>query len=91
MLFLGVVRLLSRGTRRPLADSCREHARRTFVDNVDRLNFDNWAEHQALYPEGKPIFPYPRAKARRQAPVDIRVALAARAVAIGAIETLAVA
>ena len=55
------------------------------------MNFDNWAEHQALYPEGKPIFPYPRAKARRQAPVDIRVALAARAVAIGAIETLAVA
>jgi hypothetical protein len=57
------------------------------------LNFNNWAEHQALYPEGKPIveLPYPRAKARRQAPVDIRVALAARAEAIGAIKTLAVA
>ena len=22
----------------------------TFVDNVDRLGFDNWAEHEALYP-----------------------------------------
>ena len=65
----------------------------TFVDNVDRLNFDNWAEHQALYPEGKPVveLPYPRAKARRQVPVDIRVALAARAEAIGAVEVLAVA
>src|SRR3984957_42313 len=36
----------------------------TFVDNIDRLNFDNWAEHRALYPEGKSIteLPYPRAK-----------------------------
>jgi hypothetical protein len=60
----------------------------TFVDNVDRLNFDNWAEHEALYPEGKPVveLPYPRAKARRQVPVDIRVAIAARAEAMGAVE-----
>ena len=60
----------------------------TFVDNVDRLNFDNWAEHEALYPEGKPIveLPYPRAKSRRQVPVDIRVAIAARAEAMGAVE-----
>jgi hypothetical protein len=59
----------------------------TFVDNVDRLNFDNWAEHQALYPEGKQIteLPYPRAKARRQVPVNIRVKLAERAQAIGAV------
>jgi hypothetical protein len=65
----------------------------TFVDNVDRLNFDNWAEHLALYPEGKPIveLPYPRAKARRQVPVDIRVAMAARAEGMGAVEDLAVA
>jgi hypothetical protein len=65
----------------------------TFVDNVDRLNFDNWAEHEALYPEGKPIveLPYPRAKARRQVPVDIRVALAARAEAMGSVEVAAVA
>ena len=59
----------------------------TFVDNVDRLNFDNWAEHQALYPEGTSIteLPHPRAKAHRQVPVNIRVKLAERAQAIGAV------
>ena len=58
----------------------------TFVDNVDRLNFDNWAEHQELYPEGKPMteLSYPRAKAQRQVPVRTRITLAARAQAIGA-------
>ena len=36
----------------------------TFVDNVERLAFDNWAEHEALYPAGKTIqeLPYPRAR-----------------------------
>jgi hypothetical protein len=65
----------------------------TFVDNVDRLGFDNWAEHEALYPEGKPIneLPYPRAKSHRQVPVSIRVMLGARAQAIGAVESSAVA
>ena len=24
----------------------------TFVDNVDGMGFDNWAEHEALYPDG---------------------------------------
>ncbi|PPQ37348.1 Hint domain-containing protein [Rhodoblastus acidophilus] len=59
----------------------------TFVDNVDRLHFDNWDEYEALYPEGKIVaeLPYPRAKSRRQVPVAIRVALAARAEAIGAV------
>jgi hypothetical protein len=58
----------------------------TFVDNVDRLNFDNWAEHEAIHPNGKQVteLPYPRAKAHRQVPVSIRVMLAARAQAIGA-------
>jgi hypothetical protein len=58
----------------------------TFVDNVERLAFDNWAEHQALYPEGKSIteLPYPRAKAHRQVPVNIRAKLAERAQVIGA-------
>jgi Hint domain-containing protein len=43
----------------------------TFVDNIDRLHFDNWAEHEALYPDGKPIneTPYPRAKSYRQVPM----------------------
>jgi Hint domain/Type VI secretion system effector, Hcp len=53
----------------------------TFIDNVDRLAFDNWDEHCELYPEGKPIveLPYPRAKAHRQVPRSIRERLAARA------------
>ena len=65
----------------------------TFIDNVDRLAFDNWAEHEALYPEGKPIpeLPYPRAKSRRQVPADIRIALTERALVIRAGETAAVA
>jgi len=52
----------------------------TFIDNVDRLAFDNWAEHQALYPDGKPIveMPYPRAKAHRQVPRLVREQLARR-------------
>ncbi len=63
----------------------------SFVDNVDRLGFDNWAAHEAAFPLGKAIqeLPYPRAKSRRQVPVAIRVLLAERAEAIG--ETSAVA
>ncbi len=53
----------------------------TFIDNVERFAFDNWEEHKALYPEGKPIveMPYPRAKAHRQVPRAIREKLAERA------------
>jgi hypothetical protein len=53
----------------------------TFIDNVDRLNFDNWAEHEALYPQGKPLIEMalPRAKAVRQVPQRIRQRLAERA------------
>jgi hypothetical protein len=53
----------------------------TFVDNVDRMLFDNWAEHQSLYPNGNPIveMPYPRAKAHRQVPLSIREKLSHRA------------
>ena len=56
----------------------------TFIDNVDRANFDNWNEYQALYPEGKAIaeLPYPRAKAYRQVPRSIRESLAKRAIAL---------
>jgi hypothetical protein len=65
----------------------------TFVDNVDRLGFDNWAEYEALYPEGKHVqeLPYPRAKSHRQVPVSTRVTLGARAQAIGAAERSAAA
>lgn len=46
----------------------------TFVDNVDRLAFDNWSEHEALYPGGKPLkeLDYPRAKSHRQLPRTLR-------------------
>jgi hypothetical protein len=58
----------------------------TFVDNVDRMHFDNWAEHEALYPNGRVLeeMPWPRAKSRRQVPGRIRAALDRRAEAIGA-------
>jgi hypothetical protein len=38
-------------------------ATESFVDNADRMNFANWAEHEALG-ETAPIeeMPYPRAK-----------------------------
>lgn len=55
-------------------------AAETFIDNVDRLGFDNWAEHEALYPDGKPIaeMAYPRAKSFRQVPQATRTRLAVR-------------
>lgn len=63
----------------------------TFIDNVDRLAFDNWDEHEALYPEGKAIveMPYPRAKAHRQVPQKIRAHLAARSAALYPLPVLA--
>jgi hypothetical protein len=56
----------------------------TFVDNVDRMGFDNFDEYQALYPDGKPIveMPYPRAKAYRQVPRAMRERLAERGAAL---------
>jgi hypothetical protein len=56
----------------------------TFVDNVDRRNFDNWSEHEAMFPEGRAIeeMPYPRAKARRQLPKALRRTLEDRAAAL---------
>ena len=58
----------------------------TFIDNVDRMAFDNWEEHEALYPDGKPMveMPYPRAKAHRQVPSSVRAKLTERAKVIGA-------
>jgi hypothetical protein len=53
----------------------------TFVDNVDRMRFDNWSEFETLYPNGKTVeeLPYPRAKAHRQIPASLRARLALRA------------
>jgi hypothetical protein len=55
----------------------------TFIDNVGRMSFDNWREHEALYPEGKAMteLPHPRAKAHRQVPGAMRVRLAERGAA----------
>ena len=52
----------------------------TFVDNADRLAFDNWDEHRAIYPEGKAIveMPYPRAQSARQIPQATRERLSRR-------------
>jgi hypothetical protein len=65
----------------------------TFIDNVDRLAFDNWDEHEALYPNGKPIeeLPHPRAKAHRQVPMAMRTRLAERAQVISAVSGTAAA
>jgi len=56
----------------------------TFVDNADRMAFDNWTEHETLYPGGRsvPELPYPRAKSARQVPRALRQRLAARAEAL---------
>jgi plastocyanin len=56
-------------------------AAETFVDNVDRMAFDNWAEHEALYGDTAAIveMDLPRAKAHRQVPKALRSRLLARA------------
>jgi len=47
-------------------------------------SFDNWHEHDALYPQGKPVaeMAYPRAKAHRQVPQAFHARLAAHAAAL---------
>jgi hypothetical protein len=55
----------------------------TFIDNVSRRAFDNYAEFEALYgdvPEMQEL-PYPRAMSARQVPQAIRARLAWKAVA----------
>jgi hypothetical protein len=56
----------------------------SFVDNARRENFDNWAQHEALFPQGHSIeeLSLPRAQSARQVPMAIRQRLAARATAI---------
>ncbi len=52
----------------------------TFIDNVDRMAFDNWDEHAAIVGETSiPEMEYPRAKSARQIPTATRMRLAARA------------
>jgi hypothetical protein len=55
----------------------------TFVDNVDRMGFDNWAEHEALVGDTAIVeMEYPRAKSARQVPQATRARLAAIAEAL---------
>jgi len=56
----------------------------TFIDNVDRMGFDNWAQHQELYGDAAPLveMSVPRAKGARQVPSATRVRLARRAEAL---------
>jgi hypothetical protein len=62
----------------------------TFVDNVDRLGFDNWAEHEALVGDTAITeMDYPRAKAARQVPAATRTRLSARAEALAEAERTA--
>ena len=55
-----------------------------FIDNVDRMAFDNWGEHEALGLEDQPLIEmvYPRAKSARQVPSSVRRQLAARVEAL---------
>lgn len=63
----------------------------SFVDNVSRETFDNFADYKKLYGEPKPIveMDLPVAKSQRQVPSKIRARLAARAAAIGAVRVSA--
>lgn len=58
----------------------------TFVDNVDRMAFDNWSEHEALHPDAPaiPEMSYPRVKSTRHIPLAVRRILQARVQAAGA-------
>jgi hypothetical protein len=58
----------------------------TFVDHVSRLGFDNWDEHEALYPQAAPIaeMAYPRVQSQRQVPLHIRRSMRDRAWALTA-------
>ena len=62
-------------------------AAETFVDNADRMGFDNWAEHQALFGTEVEMteMAYPRAKSARQVPAATRARLAALANHTGAV------
>ena len=56
-------------------------AAESFIDNVDRLAFDNWDAHEALDETSEPLreMAHPRAKSHRQVPRALRESLLARA------------
>ena len=65
-------------------------AAETFIDNVARLAFDNWDEHEAAAdPAPMAEMAHPRAKSARQVPLATRRRLAERAAALLGQETAA--
>lgn len=52
----------------------------TFIDHVERMAFDNWAEHQAVFGDvcEKPEMEHPRVKSARQLPHSLRTRLGVR-------------
>lgn len=52
----------------------------TFIDNIDRMAFDNWADRQQIVGEDDAIaeLDLPRVKSARQLPPHVRAILAAR-------------
>ncbi len=54
-------------------------AAESFVDNVDRMAFDNWEEHPSVRGERMLEMPYARVKAVRQLPGEVRRLIAVRA------------
>ncbi len=63
----------------------------TFIDNIDRMNFDNWEEQEALADRATPMLELelPRAKAERQVPMALRARLMSRASALAGLERAA--
>ena len=63
----------------------------TFIDNVSRKEFDNWAEYEALYPNAAPMveLDLPRVKFARQLPKAISDKLDAMAELIKSQESIA--
>ncbi len=61
----------------------------TFVDNVDRLAFDNWDEHPEPDADSIAEMDYPRVRSARQLPPALRARLTARAAQIHATERAA--
>jgi Hint domain len=52
----------------------------SFVDNIHRMAFDNWEEHEALYGDAPIVeMDHPRARSHRQVPMEIRARLLDRA------------
>ena len=59
----------------------------SFVDNIHRMAFDNWEEHEALYGDAPIVeMDQPRARSHRQVPMEIRARLLARAATMPALQ-----